>query len=166
MPIDKEDIVWYNVITEKRDDKLLKTQEEGNAMKIKVFEEWVKEMIEKYQNDKNVQIRRYGYKTYICYNRKTQKTGIARCHPGDTFDIDIGMAIAYARCKGYEMPEQKIYKKLSEMKNGDKFCAYGTYLFIGVCTNFENEIGYCAQNTRTKKFVLLLDNTQEYEMVD
>lgn len=85
------------------------------------FEKWVKAMVRQYKKDNNVLIRLFGSKTYVAYNFKTQETSIARCHPKDTFAVDIGQAIAYARCKGYKIPKQIVYKKLSEMKNGENF---------------------------------------------
>lgn len=86
------------------------------------FEKWVKDMLEEYHNiDKNILIKRFGDKTYIAYNCKTSKTAISRCHPNDEFRQDIGIAIAYARCKGIEVPKIMVKKKLSEMKYGEKF---------------------------------------------
>lgn len=116
------------------------------------FEKWVKDMLEEYHNiDKNILIKRFGDKTYIAYDCKTNKIAISRCHPDDEFRQDIGIAIAYARCKGYEVPKVSTYKKFCELKNGDKFKWYSTitYLFIGKCYSHSNEIAYAIQNTNT-----------------
>ena len=56
----------------------------------------------------------------ICYNKNTGKVGVARCHPDDDFHLVWGKAIATARCLGIEVPKILTYKRLSEMKNGDK----------------------------------------------
>lgn len=87
----------------------------------KQFDEWVEKMVSQYKEDENILIRLFGSETYVAYNFKTQKTSIARCHPKDSFVNEIGQAIAYARCKGIEVPKIAIYKKLSEMKNGEYF---------------------------------------------
>jgi len=96
------------------------------------FGEWVRRMVNQYEEDDSILIRLFGSKTYVAYNFKTQKTSIARCHPKDVFVEEIGRAIAYARCKGYEIPKVEVYKKLSEMKNGEKFITSSgdTYRYI------------------------------------
>ena len=57
---------------------------------------------------KNIDYKRYSaYRfdtTVICYDKKTRKVGVAMCHPDDNFNMNIGKAIAYARCKGYSIP--------------------------------------------------------------
>lgn len=71
-------------------------------------------------------------KVTVCYDIVNNKVGIAKCHPDDENDFHIGKAIAYARCKGYKVPKQTVYKKLSEMKNGDRFkWSNKKYIFIG-----------------------------------
>lgn len=70
-------------------------------------------------------------RTVICYDRKTHKVGIAICHPNDEFNMRIGKAIAYARCRGYSIPEIDTYKNLVQMKHGDVFSYKDTeYMFI------------------------------------
>ena len=59
--------------------------------------------------------------TTICIDTVTGNVGIARLHPDDKYDFATGVAIAYARCIGIEIPKVSTYKKLSEMKNGETF---------------------------------------------
>ena len=68
----------------------------------------------------------------MCYNKKTNKVGIARCHPDDKFNLVWGKAIATARCLGIEVPKITVKKMLSEMEYGEKFIGpYGQeYYFI------------------------------------
>lgn len=67
----------------------------------------------------------------FCYNKKTNKVGIARCHPKDNFNLVWGKAIATARCLGIEVPKITVEKKLSEMKYGEKFkYDYTVYTFL------------------------------------
>jgi len=85
------------------------------------FNEWANNMI------KRVDYKRFftyrlpdDSRTIICYDKKTGKMGVARCHSDDTFNLVWGKAIARARCSGFEVPKIT-EKKLSEMQYGDKF---------------------------------------------
>lgn len=131
----------------------------------KQFGEWVVKMVEEYEKDDNILIRLFGSKTYVAYDFKTQKTSIARCHPKDAFVDEIGRAIAYARCKGYEIPKQSVYKKLSEMKNGDVFYGVCQQKFIYIGKN--EKIGrYVIWDTLLRKYYKFYDSDTEYEMVE
>lgn len=84
------------------------------------FDIWVDKMTREY----NRSIRYYFHhhcELTFCYDVRTNKVGIARRHPEDRHNEQIGRAIAYARCKGYEIPKQKVYKTLSAMENGEVF---------------------------------------------
>ena len=54
-------------------------------------------------------------------NMKKEKRGIAICNEDDAFDPAIGIAYAWARYKGEEIPKFLTYKTLGTMKNGDVF---------------------------------------------
>lgn len=126
------------------------------------FEKWVETMVNQYADDPSVLIKLFG-DTHIGYNFKTQKISTARCHPEDIFDSDIGIAIAYARCKGYKVPKKPVYKKLSEMKNGDRFIyRKETVLhFIGKYPFLKDM--YVMLNNSGTTYVLA---DEEFEMVD
>lgn len=137
------------------------------------FDKWVDEMGKKFYYDNNV------YKNYIdgrgddrgviiMYNFKNQKVGIARCHPNDTFVYKIGVAIAYARCKGYEVPKISTYKKLSEMKNGDKFYIDGVeHFFVGKSTALvRNRDYYAIIDIKEDTIFRFEDSGKAYEMVE
>lgn len=134
------------------------------------FDKWVKNMLEEYHNiDKTIFIKKFGSKTSIAYDCKTNKIAMSRCHPDDEFRQDIGVAIAYARCKGYEVPKISTYKKFCELKNGDRFKGYlSTYLFIGKCYGHNNEITYAIQNIETLNIKQISTDyyNKEVEMVD
>ena len=134
------------------------------------FEKWIKDMLEEYHNiDKNILIKRYGSKTYIAYDCKTNKIAMSRCHPNDEFRQDIGIAIAYARCKGYEVPKISTYKKFCELKNGDRFKIQNRpYFFIGKCYDFQGDIIYAVQNLMTYRIERIGTGrwNEEVEMVD
>lgn len=70
------------------------------------FDNWVQTMWDKRYNDPKVNdLYVDGRGIILIYNRRNQKVGVARCHPKDKFNRYIGVAIAYARCKGYKVPE-------------------------------------------------------------
>lgn len=101
----------------------------------------------------------------VCVDDKTGKVGLARRREGDTYDSDIGKAIAYARCRGYGVPQIGTFKKLSEMKNGDIFYDNGTKLrFIGVCKNYQNDDVFAVQIVDNNRVFTLTHNVS-YEIV-
>lgn len=140
-------------------------------MNRKEFNKWVDKMYEKYWLDSNVQATFFDEEvtTTIVYHFKKRKIGIARCHPDDKFNRETGIAIAYARCKGIEVPKISTYKKFCELKNGDKFKGYlSTYLFIGKCYGHNNEITYAIQNIETLNIKQISTDyyNKEVEMVE
>jgi hypothetical protein len=83
---------------------------------------WVREMIKKYDVEKyNKGCSGMVYNKIVVCIDSNRNIGIAKCHPDDDYDYNIGIAIAYARCKGIKVPKVTICKKLSEMKNGETF---------------------------------------------
>ena len=99
----------------------------------------------------------------LVYDKKKNKVGIAKRHPKDKIDRELGVAIAYARCKGYDVPKKPVYKKLSEMKNGDRFIyRKETVLhFIGKYPFLKDM--YVMLNNSGTTYVLA---DEEFEMVD
>lgn len=85
--------------------------------------------------------------TSFCYDKRTGKIGMARCHPDDKPQFSIGKAIAYARCRGYEVPRQTSLKYLHNMKNGDKFYYFGgklaTYVGKYVDSGIVRHVAFC-----------------------
>lgn len=77
------------------------------------FDKFVKTWRKRYENDKHSpkKIRNSDMKIFTdhktmvrIYNVYTGKSGVAKCRKGDTFDLTTGIAIAYARYKGAEIP--------------------------------------------------------------
>ena len=129
------------------------------------FKKWAREMCRKAEsghayNDCDVIVRS---NVTVCVD-SDGKIGIAKCHPDDIFDYDIGIAIAYARCKGIEVPKVTNYKRLSEMVNGDifkiKISGYH-YRYIGK-DDFNR---YVCRNMTTNRYDAFFDK-DEYEMVE
>lgn len=100
--------------------------------------------------------------TTVCVDTLTGKVGIARLHPDDDYVFETGVAIAYARCKGIEIPKINVYKKLSEMKNGENFVdkVGNTYRYIAEDRGF-----FVVWNYEKRKYFPMPYDV-EYEMVD
>ena len=134
------------------------------------FKEWVEKthrhLVENHKRY-TVMICPKNPRTTFCYDSRTGKIGVARCHPNDTPYAKIGAVIAYAHCKGLEIPKQETYKKLGEMKNGEQFYNGCTiWRFIGECQNYQNDKAYVVQHTITGRLGVLVDINNSYEMVD
>jgi hypothetical protein len=100
--------------------------------------------------------------TTVCVDTLTGKVGIARLHPDDDYVFETGVAIAYARCKGIEIPKVSTYKKLSEMKNGENFVdMFGnTFRYVA-----KDKDVFVVWNYDFKKYSVMLCDV-EYEIVD
>lgn len=129
----------------------------------KQFDEWVKKMVEEYKSEKfwSACETRTVKDVVICVDCN-HKVGIAKCHPDDEFNPFIGMAIAYARMRGYKVPKITVYKKLSEMKNGEKFYYdKEKYIYVGKRGNH-----HVVWKELAEKYFEHLSAEKEYEMVD
>lgn len=130
----------------------------------KQFNEWVGKMVKRYKIEQlsNDYEMRTIKNVIICVDRN-HKVGIAKCHPDDKFNIFIGMAIAYARMRGLEVPKVTNYKRLSEMVNGDRFIY-----------RKKTVLHFIGKYPFLKDMYVMLDNSgttyvladEEFEMVD
>ena len=69
----------------------------------------------------------------ILINLKNGKTWIAACHKSDSFDVNIGKGVAFARFLGEEIPVEHKKVKISSLHYGDRFTSCDnkyTYIFI------------------------------------
>lgn len=129
------------------------------------FQKWEREILKRYRSekrDKGCGVMAYNH-VVVCID-SDRKIGIAKCHPNDVYNLNIGTAIAYARCKGIEVSKVTNHKRLSEMENGDifkiKISGYN-YRYIG-----KDEFNrYVCRNMTTNRYDAFYDNG-EYEMVD
>lgn len=101
-------------------------------------------------------------RTVICYDEKTHKVGVAICHPDDEFNMSIGKAIAYARCRGYSIPKIDTYKTLKQMKHGDVF-AYGGQEFMFISYVFDNL--YAVYNAEFDTVEKLYNDNSSYRIL-
>ena len=129
----------------------------------KQFDEWVEKMIRRYEEDRssNNCDTRTVKNVIICVDCN-HNVGIAKCHPNDEFNALIGTAIAYARMRGFKVPDVIIYKTLPEMKNGDIFYYdKERYVYIGKRGN-----RHVVWKELAKDYFDYLSTEREYEMVD
>ena len=158
--IDKLAEICYYIVTVKNNTEI----KLGVIKMTKIeFKKWAREMCKKAEtgNIHNVCDIVVRNNVTVCVDSKG-KVGIAKCHSDDIFDYDIGIAIAYARCKGIEVPKVATYKKLSEMKNGEMFkgITKSIYRYIG-----KNKDAYVAYRLDYKQYYTMPCDV-EYEMVD
>ena len=69
----------------------------------------------------------------ILINLKNGKTWIATCHKLDSFDVNIGKGVAFARFLGEEIPVERKEVNLSSLHYGDQFSIKDskcTYIFV------------------------------------
>lgn len=69
----------------------------------------------------------------ILINLKNGKTWTAACHELDSFDVNIGKGIAFARFLGEEIPVEYKEVNLSSLHYGDQFSIKDskyTYIFV------------------------------------
>ena len=87
------------------------------------FYEWVKQMIKEYQNSPDyIQFCAVADEKYsFLINHRTGKVTKAKCHEDDIFDEEVGLAIAWARYKGYEIPKERRIVYASKLKYGQHF---------------------------------------------
>lgn len=71
----------------------------------KRFEQWVKKTYGDFQNDKQAIAYSGCSGVVIVYDTTDVKSAIVKCRPEDVFDCKTGIAIAYARLKGIEIPK-------------------------------------------------------------
>lgn len=87
------------------------------------FDKWVEQMTNEYQDSPNyIQFYAVADERYsIVINHRTGKMSKAKCHEDDIFNEVVGLAIAWARYKGYEIPKERKIVYASELKYGQHF---------------------------------------------
>lgn len=76
-------------------------------LSLKEFKKWVDETVRKYNADYKVKCLEFQSQgKIILVDEDTAKTGMSKCNP-EQFDYETGLAIAYAKLRGLEVPEIK-----------------------------------------------------------
>lgn len=99
----------------------------------KQFDEWAGKIAKMVVKSSRYNYNSFNNGTIVVLDTRTGKVGVARLHSDDDYNLLTGVAIAYARIRGMEIPKIVTYKRLSEMQNGEMFYAdrREKYQFIG-----------------------------------
>lgn len=96
-------------------------------MNKKEFKQWVKKTYRDFQKDKQAIAYSGCSDVVIVYDTTAVKSAIAKCYPQDTFDYDTGVAIAYARLKGIEIPNVEEEPEFKRVGNGQEYYCIGKF---------------------------------------
>lgn len=93
------------------------------AKYVENFMEWVEQMNKEfYDSPSYIQVYCVTSGKYtVLVNHRTGKVTKAKCHENDLFDESVGLAIAWARYKGYEIPKERKIINASKLKYGQRF---------------------------------------------
>lgn len=119
------------------------------------FDAWALKMYEEYNAIRRTNPSRWCISVYSENNSvtlglmdlKKKKTGFAKV-PEEKYDRIIGIGVAYARLREYEVPKERRLLQLSTLKNQQYFTLDDEeYMFVGlsspflaVCVNKNNEL--------------------------
>lgn len=96
-------------------------------MNKKEFKQWVKKTYRDFQKDKQAIAYSGCSDVVIVYDTTAVKSAIAKCYLQDTFDYDTGVAIAYARLKGIEIPKVEEEPEFKRVGNGQEYYCIGKF---------------------------------------
>ena len=72
----------------------------------------------------------------IVYDLRTGKSAFSKCRKDEEFSEEIGVAVAYTRLKGREVPKERKKILVKYLTAGDKFCSVvfpdSVYCVVGV----------------------------------
>ena len=72
----------------------------------------------------------------IVYDLRTGKSAFSKCRKDEEFSEEIGVAVAYTRLKGREVPRERKKILVKYLTAGDKFCSVvfpdSVYCVVGV----------------------------------
>lgn len=121
------------------------------------------------ENDTRYELMTYGRKTIII-DKKTGKTGTARCKDGERFISIVGTGVAWARLKGEEVPVEYKTTRIKTLKVGDKFIIANNqdfeekYTFIGRYNLESIDKCFCATGKKLEKLAAFDSNTVVIEL--
>lgn len=89
----------------------------------------------------------------IVYDLKTGKSAFSKCRKDEEFSEEIGVAIAYTRLKGREVPQVRKKVFIKDLAAGEKFSLINfpsqTYYIVGINPMKSNETFAIHINTKT-----------------
>lgn len=102
------------------------------------FDLWAEGVYEEFRADSEKVNEVHDYETgvTIVYDLMTGKTAFSKCRKDEKFIEEIGVAIAYTRLKGREVPEVLQKTSLKNLVAGDEFALFpfskSTFRIVGV----------------------------------
>lgn len=119
------------------------------------FTGWALKMYEEYKTIRSTNPSRWCISVYrennsatlVLVDLRKKKTGFAKA-PEKEFDRMVGIGVAYARLRGYEVPKERKMQELRTLKNQQYFMLDDEeYMFVGlsssfiaVCVNKDNKL--------------------------
>ena len=89
----------------------------------------------------------------IVYDLKTGKTAFSKCRKDEEFNEEIGVAVAYTRLKGREVPQVRKKVFVKDLAAGDKFSLINfpsqIYYIVGINPMKSTETFAIHINTKT-----------------
>lgn len=123
------------------------------------FFEWAVDVYDEFCADSERVGEVHNYETgiTIVYDLRTGKTAFSKCRKDEEFSDEIGVAIAYTRLKGREVPQVRQTVFVKYLTAGDKFSLSGMpniiYNAIGVNPIKPTEmIAVCAKDGKLFRF--------------
>ena len=72
----------------------------------------------------------------VVFDLRTGKSAFSKCRKDEEFSEEIGVAVAYTRLKGHEVPKERKKILVKYLTAGDKFCSVvfpdSIYCVVGV----------------------------------
>lgn len=89
------------------------------------FFEWARDVYDEFcvNSERVGEVHNYETGITIVYDLRTGKTAFSKCRKDEEFSDEIGVAIAYTRLKGREVPQERKKILVKYLTAGDKFCS-------------------------------------------
>lgn len=121
--------------------------------------DWAVGVYDEFCNDSYRIEEAHDYETgvTIVYDLKTGKSAFSKCRKDEEFSEEIGVAVAYTRLKGREVPQVRKKVFVKYLTTGDKFSLSGmpnvVYNVVGVNPIKPTEmIAVCAKDGKLFRF--------------
>lgn len=102
------------------------------------FFEWAEDVFNEFCADRGRVSEVHNYETgvTIVYDLRTGKTAFSKCRKDEKFIDEVGVAIAYTRLKGREVPQVRKRTFVKYLTTGDKFFLFNrtntVYHVVGI----------------------------------
>lgn len=123
------------------------------------FNLWAEGVYDEFRADSERVSEVHNYKTgiTIVYDLRTGKTAFSKCRKDEKFIEEVGVAIAYTRLKGREVPQVRKRTFVKYLTTGDKFALCGMprfeYNVVGVNPiNPAEMIAICTKDNKLSRF--------------